>query len=56
VVKLLDSECPWDKFNKPSQSEIRERIFTLGQQFMERWSVPEDSETALYYKFATLKL
>jgi len=56
LVKLLDKDCLWDKFNKPSQSDARKEIFTLGQKFMERWGVAEDSETAIYYKLANLKL
>merc|ERR550534_3082966 len=56
IVKLLDKECLWDKFNKPTQSEAREKIFTLGQKLMERWYVPEDSETTIYHKLANLKL
>jgi len=56
IVKLLDNECVWDKFNKPTQSEARKEIFGLGRKFMERWDVAEDSETGIYYKLATLKL
>jgi len=56
IVKLLDKDCLWDRFNKPTQSEAREKIFALGQQFMERWNVPEDSETTIYHKLANLKL
>jgi len=56
LVKLVDPDCVWDKFNKPSQSEVRERIFSLGQVLMDRWGVPEDSETSIHYKLATLKL